>query len=432
MNEDIPETKLKRSLVGSHIAVKVGGEALKYAIRKPFLSETRKDLEREILDKRSAEILFKGLSLLKGTALKIAQMISMEMDLFPEAVRQELEKSYNRVPPINQVLIRRAVKNSLGQYPEAFFETFDLKAFAAASLGQVHHASTKKKEKIAVKVQYPGIDKTIRNDLQLVKNLFRPLPDYKRIRPAVEEIESRLLEETDYRKEAAHLNYFKKHLKVTSVVIPDNYRELSSKTVLSNTFLDGPTLDIWIKQNPGQRERDRIAQILNDLFLKSLYELKVIHADPNPGNFIILNHHRIGLLDFGCVKTFDPEFIALYRRLPLAIIRGEKELYFSILRQLGLTDSGLDKTAEDQIFKVVYRGGKWFGQLYREELFDFNKNRTFLAEGRALTNEIFKLRRYFTLSPDLVFLDRTRYGFLRLFESLRARVRIRNAYEWED
>ena len=142
--------------------------------RKPFLSKTgRRDLKAEY-NRKSGEILFQGLSLLKGTALKIAQMLSMELDIFPPEVRRELAKSCHQVPPMNRALVRKIVTSSLGKPPEEVFASFDANAFAAASLGQVHLATARTGEPLAIKIQYPGIRATISNDVQMIKTLLFP------------------------------------------------------------------------------------------------------------------------------------------------------------------------------------------------------------------------------------------------------------------
>lgn len=430
MKNEIPQGKWRRSLAGSKTAVQVGGKLLKYVAQKPFLSATGREEARADLERESARIVFQGLGVLKGTAIKIAQLLSLELDIFPAAVRKELEKSYNQVPAMNQALVRKAIQNAFGQAPEKVFHTFEPQAFAAASLGQVHRATDRHGTPLAVKVQYPGIRSTITSDIQLIRNLTRPLAEYELIGPALQEIEGRLLEEVDYQQEARHILFFRRHLKMDHLQIPEVRKDKTSANVLSTTFLSGRPLHLWLRSNPGREARDTVAQRLYDLFITSLYNLNCFHADPNPGNFIINRDLTVGLVDFGCVKRLSADFVHHYRQLPGAILQQDQEAHFHLFRKLRLVRPGIEPEVQEQLFQVMQRFGEWFGRLYREEVFDFKADGNFIREGRALSNEMFKLRRHMEMNPDFLFLDRTRYGLFRLFEQMGARVRIRNAYEW--
>ena len=209
MEADIPKGKISRTISSGKIAAKIGTKQLGYLIKRPFLSEEGKRKSKDRLDSENAKVLFKGLSLLRGTALKAAQMLSFENDIIPKSVQKELEKSYNQVPPINRALVRKIIVNNFDNPPENVFLSFDLKAFAAASLGQVHTAKSKNHEKLAVKIQYPDIAKTISNDITILKTALRPMSQYDIIKTALDEIKQVLLDETDYEKEAQNILFFR-------------------------------------------------------------------------------------------------------------------------------------------------------------------------------------------------------------------------------
>jgi len=430
MAAKIPKSKLQRSLAGGKTAARVGGKMLKFLAKRPFMDKERQAQEKDRAFNESAEIVFKGLCLLKGTALKIAQALSMEMDVFPEHVRRELEKSYNQVPPMNRVLIRKAIENAFGRPVEDIFQTFDLSAFAAASLGQVHTAIAPAGEKLAVKVQYPGIADTIRSDVTLIKSMLYPQKEYELIRPAIDEIKARLLEEIEYENEAANVAFFRENLRLPGIRIPEVYASLSNRQVLSTALVEGQPLNQWLKKAPAPETVNRVAQTLSDIFIESLYELNTLHADPNPGNFIICPDGRLGLVDFGCVKKLNPDFVDLYRQLPRTAVAGQKDRHFELLRQLKLVKPGIDAETREQMYVTMYRAGRWIGRLFEVEAFDFKANPDFFAEGRKITYDLHKLRSHMDLNTNFVFLDRTRYGLLRLFETMGATVRIQNPYEW--
>lgn len=431
MNDSLPESKLKRTVVGGRTAATVGGKVLRYLVKKPFMSEADQAVARDRLEKDYAREIFKGLVLLKGTALKIAQLLSFELDLIPSAIRKELEKSYNQVPPLNRALVRKVILNAFGESPEQVFARFDSTAHAAASLGQVHIASTHDGQKLAVKVQYPGIGKSIENDLQMIRSLARPTPYARFVLPVLKEIEVKLGEEIDYLQEARYTQFFHDHLKTENVRVPCVFKELSTKTVLTSEFIEGLSLDAWIATDPGQEERDRVAQTLYHLFLDSLLELKCLHADPNPGNYIIGPDLTVGLVDFGCVKRYSLEFVQLFKEVFKTMLKGNKEQYFEYLDKMQVIHTEIDTETQDEIYAILKRSAEWFGQLYEAEIFDFGKNSDFVLEGKKIMQETYHYRNYFKPNPEYVFLNRANYGMIRIFERLKARLRFIKPDEWE-
>jgi predicted unusual protein kinase regulating ubiquinone biosynthesis (AarF/ABC1/UbiB family) len=430
MAQEIPKGKWKRGLSGSKTAARMSQKALKYLARKPFLKEAERQAEKKAMNRENAVLLFKGLSLLRGTALKMAQLLSMEMEIFPPEITKELQKSYHQVPPINRALVRKSIQNALGKTPELIFAAFESTAFAAASLGQVHRAATGDGAELAVKIQYPGIRETIQNDVQLIKTALRPLPEYRMIVPAILEIETRLLEETDYRRELDNLAFFKECLRMDRVIVPTPYGEYSADTVLSAEHVNGPTLNEWLKTGPDREKRNFVAQTLQDLFIFGLYGLHRIHADPNPGNFIINGDTKIGLVDFGCVKRFDPGFVGLYGELPQAALHGGRKDYLRLLKALRIAGPDITPEVAEEMFQVFHEIGQWLGRLYQEKYFDFKANPDFISSGKKMMARAFELRKHADLNTNFIFLHRTRYGLLRLFERMGARVCFRNAYEY--
>jgi predicted unusual protein kinase regulating ubiquinone biosynthesis (AarF/ABC1/UbiB family) len=431
MMSKLPIGKIERALSGSRTAAKVGGKVLLHYAKRSFLNQDARRKDAEKLYQEGAQTLFVGLSLLKGTALKMAQQLSLEMELLPEAARKELAKAYHQVPPINRALVRKVILNGLGQPPEAIFKSFNLTAFAAASLGQVHKASDQEDNSLAVKIQYPGIAETIDGDMALLRHTLRPMIQNEQLSPALAEVSARLHEEVNYFTEADNLNYFEQNLDLEGVTIPRVWPDMSSETVLTTTLMPGKPLDQWLLDSPDPAAVDQVAQKLQQIFTKSLYALHVIHADPNPGNFIIGDDLTIGLVDFGCVKYLDPRFVEQYRRLSKAAYYKDIEEYFQLMIDLGIISKDLDPAILDKIRAVSDVATKWFGRLCQEEQFDFSRHPDFFTQGRDLMRQFQHLRRYAKVNPDFIFLDRTRYGLLRIFEQMGARVCFRNQYEWD-
>ena len=134
-------------------------------------------------------------------------------------------------------------------------------------------------------------------------------------------------------------------------------------------------------------------------------------------------------MDFGCVKRFTPEFVRSYQRLPQIITQGGKEEYFEALRGMDLVNTDLDRETEEAIYECAYAFGVWLGRLFDDEHFDFGKETGYIGEGKEIMRAMFRHRKHFTMNPDLVFLDRTRYGLMRIYEQLKCRISLRNPYE---
>ena len=431
MADKLPTGKLGRALTGGQTAARVGGRMLAYYAKRPFLSAADQQRAQETASRESARELFKGLSLLKGTALKMAQQLSLEMDLLPAEACRELGKAYHQVPPINRALARKVVQDGLGSPPETLFGSFNAQAHAAASLGQVHRAVGKDGRALAVKIQYPGIANTIDTDVALLRQLLKPVVRSDHLMPALAELAARLHEEVDYRKEADHCAHFGNALNLDGVRIPEVVPALSSATVLTTSFMPGRPLDDWLQSDPSQADRDRVAQKLQAIFLAGLYEMASLHADPNPGNFIIADDLTIGLVDFGCIKRLTPAFMDTYRRLTRSAARGQEGAHFRQMQAMGVFAPEADADTLRSLEEICNAFARWYRRLFAEPSFDFGRHPDFIGEGKAIMARFQQYRQHLQAQADFIFPDRTRYGLLRLFEQMGARVAFRNPHEWQ-
>ena len=431
MTDTMPKGKISRSFSSGKIAARMGTNHLGFFIKRPFLSKENQTQVKQKLDEKNAKILFQGLSLLRGTALKIAQMLSFEREFFPKSFQQELEKSYNQVPPINRALVRKIIINNFNAPPEEVFNSFDTKAFAAASLGQVHRARSRENQSLAVKIQYPDIGQTISNDIRLLKIILRPMAEFGIIKTALDEIEQVLLAETDYEREAQNIMFFSKFLNHPRVRIPTVTKALSTRHVLTMSCMEGMTLNHWLATNPDKDSKTQVAQTLNDIFVKGFYELHLIHADPNPGNFLISPDLSVSLLDFGCIRSFEPDFVALYQALVQQGGDHDKKAYQALLTRMKFITPGLDADIGDRMVAVFMEIGDWYSQLFQNVQFDFGANPDFMEKGRKLGMKMHEFRHHINgINPEFIFLDRTRYGLIRLFEKMEVKINIQNQYEY--
>jgi len=240
------------------------------------------------------------------------------------------------------------------------------------------------------------------------------------------------MEEIDYEQEAQHLVYFKYQLELDQVAVPAFFPETSCQNVLSQGRLEGVPLSEWLSGCPSQEERDAVARKLHTIYLYGLYEFNCIHADPNPGNFLVGPDLSIGLVDFGCIKCFDPRFVDLYKQLPRMALVGTADEVWDLIRAFGMPGDHPDRQAHDIITNIFMETGKWFAQLYEHEYFDFGAHPDFIERGKQISYQSMALRKHMKeVNTNFVYLHRTRYGLIRLFEMIKARVRMWNPYEWE-
>jgi predicted unusual protein kinase regulating ubiquinone biosynthesis (AarF/ABC1/UbiB family) len=259
------------------------------------------------------------LGTLKGGAMKLGQLLSMQKGVLPEETIQELSQLQRQAPGMHPTLARTQFKSALGKYPEEMFRTFEPEPFAAASLGQVHRAITLKGERVAVKIQYPAIRTSLENDFKLLRSAMLPGRISGHVPVAVlDEIQRGILEETDYLHEADNVDFFRHGLaELEYLKIPRVYRELSSNRVLTMSFIEGETLAEFLKRKPSVAMRELVTVRLREMFEAQTCWLGALHADSHPGNYLFQPDGAIGLVDFGCVKhlSFDiSEYFDNFRR----------------------------------------------------------------------------------------------------------------------
>jgi len=411
-SKNIPTSTLKRTAIAGVAVTKIGLKHLGYKARKVFSAKTpptnsaenndsaannensenqkstKSKLDTEQTqqhEEQIGELIFTVLSQLRGTAIKLSQLLSMETDMLPEAIRNKLKSACHEVPPINKALVRKQIVQALGSTPKQLFKAFDNEAFSAASIGQVHRALSFNNEKLAVKVQYPGISATINSDLKMLEKLFwlltktsNNMPKKPVITLLLAEMKSRLAEEIDYNIEASNLDWFQQKLQLKDIVIPKVKHELSSAKVLSMEMLTGQPIDKWLAGQPSQQQRNALGQKLFDFFWYCALTLKKIHADPHPGNFLVLENEQLGVIDFGCVRSLSDEFVdsftAMMPQIVDSYIFGKNiAALYSRYQALRFIDQEVSLiTFETEIFPNLQCYGQWLGQAYVKNTFNFN------------------------------------------------------------
>jgi predicted unusual protein kinase regulating ubiquinone biosynthesis (AarF/ABC1/UbiB family) len=291
-----------------------------YAVHRARLAtasgERRDELEAEYQLRTAAQVA-EALGNMKGALMKIGQMASYLDDGLPEGVRLALASLQQDAPPMSPELTAEVVRAELGDDPARVFAQWDPEPIAAASIGQVHRAVTHSGISVAVKVQYPGVDDAIRADLVNTDLLFRVLgmmfpgldPG-----PLVAELRERLTEELDYANEAANQRFFADAFADHPFIsVPDVIDELSTRRVLTTELAEGARF-AEVEQWP-QAERDLAAEAIYRFVFRSIYRLQAFNGDPHPGNYLFRPGGHVTFLDFGLVKRYLPEDVALFESL---------------------------------------------------------------------------------------------------------------------
>jgi len=420
MDKSLPTGKLSRGKVVGKALLKIGANKTK----RVFINGDKEQSHEDI-----ADILFDALGELKGVSVKIAQQVALGMPFLPSVYLEKISKSFNAIPSINKALVRKIIKTELGDYPQDIFESFEMEAFAAASLGQVHKA-TKNKKELAVKVQYPGIKKSIETDMSFIHFGLKRFAKGENVEHIIGEIEERLYEEVDYTLEAKNCTFFRENIDNENIIIPKVYPELSTEKVLTTTFLEGLDFETYLLTNPSQESRDGYAQLIFDNLFYTLYHLKSIHADPNPGNFLFMLGGKIGLIDFGCVKKIDNDFLQGFNALTLDLIEETSD---ETLMQHYLKLGMITQESPERMLQCYREVIKPIIELYMQPLmadsYDFALHNDFSKKGFEQINKVQQSQFYSMnqVHEKYIFFDRTLLGYYALFEKMGAKIETRFA-----
>ncbi len=343
-----------RKLAG--LSAQLGADVLKNGAKRLVGQEP------ELLSKAAAEKLVTTLGELKGAAMKLGQVVSMDTELLAPEVRQVIARLQNEAPPMPYEVVARVLREELGDAPEVLFREFDRTPLAAASLGQVHRAVLRDGRPVAVKVQYPGIAATLSGDMDNLGLVVNTLSKASRLADGTayfQELREELLLETDYRREAGLCTAFARGVaRLPELKVPAVIPERTTGRVLTLELLQGRTLKDWVVSGPSAGERFRVARQLLLAIYGPFFTVGEMHADPHPGNFMVLEDGRLGLLDFGSNKRFSPRFVDANRRMFLHAVRLESMDVMGLSREVGFTSELPDAEAAELIQEVLHIAGR--------------------------------------------------------------------------
>jgi len=426
--DSIPTGKISRATRLVRTGVKVGINQLKY------YGDTLVDPQnaKEKLNQNNASDIYDGLKNLKGSALKVAQMLSMEKNILPKAYVEQFSLAQFSVPPLSAPLVRKTFFKYFGKHPEDLFDTFNSKSIAAASIGQVHQA-TKHGKELAIKIQYPGVADSISSDLAMVKPVAIKMFNIKGkdSDKYFEEVEQKLLEETDYILEVKQSQQMVADCKhIEHLIFPDYYPDLSNHRIITMDWIDGEHLSQFTKVNTNKVLSDKLGQALWDFYMYQMHELKRVHADPHPGNFLVTPKGELVAIDFGCIKAIPDSFYIPYFELAIPENINNPEMFTKKLYELEIL-TPTDTPEEIDFFSTLFHEMlSLFTQPMHNETFDFS-DETFFSKVADLSEKYSKDTQLRKMngnrgSKHFLYINRTFFGLYNLMNDLGAKVFVNN------
>ena len=423
--DTIPTNKIERASKLVSTGIKVGGNYIRYYGDKIIKGEDGK----KKLNENNAKDIYDGLKELKGSALKVAQMLSMEKNLLPQAYVEQFGLAQFSVPPLSAALVKKTIRKYLGADPDVIFDTFDTQSENAASIGQVHRA-TKEGKKLAVKIQYPGVANSISSDLALIKPIALKMFNQKGKDTAkyFKEVEDKLLEETDYLQELENSEYVSKAaVNIPNLKFSGYYPEWTTTKTLTMDWMEGVHLSEYVaQQDEGKQIRNQLGQTLWDFYMFQIHGLKKVQADPHPGNFMVDEDRNLIAIDFGCMKSIPEDFYHPYFELSNKENIEDLAKFDALLRELEILLPSDSKEEVAYFTELFQRMMRLFTLPFHDSSFDFadaefwNAIST-LSKDFAGDSQLRKMNGN-RGSKHFIYINRTFFGLYHLLYDLKAEI----------
>lgn len=431
--DKIATSRMNRTMKFLGTGAKIGGNYIKHYAKKTLNPELSKDE----LHEDNAEDIYNTLSSLKGSALKVAQMLSMERAVLPKAYADKFTLAQYQAPPLSAPLVKQTFRKSIGKDPNEVFDSFELNATNAASIGQVHKAR-KNGIQLAVKVQYPGVADSIQSDLKMVKPIAMRMFNIseKELAVYMDEVEGKLLEETDYELELQRSEAISKACAhIEGLLFSRYFKEWSGNRVLTMEWMQGSHLDAFLKTEPKQEIRNQAGQALWDFYSFQMHELKQVHADPHPGNFLFQPDGQVAVLDFGCIKEIPQEFYENYFALILPNVQSNEDRIEQILENLEMLLPG-DSLETRQLIKELFTNmTRLLSKPFSVDRFDFGDtsylNSIYTLGEEIARNPVLRKAGDGRGSRHMLYINRTYFGLYNLLHLLQAKVNTGVQEEWQ-
>jgi len=426
-----PVGSLRRLFTLGGLQARLGGAYIAYWLRGWFKNADRRKQDLLETHLRAAFKVLDTMGYLRGAVMKLGQVLANLPTVVPDEYADLLGTLHFQAPPMHYALLREYLTDELGKDPEEVFDSFETTAFAAASLGQVHRARLKTGEPVAVKIQYPGIARTIRADFRNLFTFLFPIRwtrDWEYMRQQCEYVRQVLELETDYEREADNLRLARALMREDDgIVVPRVYPEYSTRRVLTMEYINGRNFAEFLNQNTSQETRDGFATKMVRASMRLFYAGRMFYADPNPGNFLFLDDGRLGSIDFGCICRFtDAEWESM--RQADAVLQGTEA---DIARFNTIwAEMGPDEQPSPEWLRIRAAYTLWSWKPFRHEgPFDFGDARHY-TEGVELLLNMMRLRDA-RGKPLSAFIARDTHAFQANLYRMRARVDYKTLHDEE-
>ncbi|MFV8455694.1 ABC1 kinase family protein [Vibrio owensii] len=421
----LPTHRISRFSKFASLATRVAGNVIAEGTKQ--IAKGNKPKAKDLLlTPQNIARLTDQLAHLRGAAMKLGQMLSMDAgDVLEPELADILSRLRSNADPMPAKQLNGVMEGSLGANWKAEFLSFNFKPIASASIGQVHQAYNDAGDNLAVKVQYPGIRKSIDSDVDNVGTLLKVvglIPESVDYKGLLEEAKKQLHDEADYAREAQFAIRYHDALKEhPHFVVPKIHTESSSDSVLAMEFIDGSPIEQI--EHYDQSTRDFVMHSLLELLFRELFEFKMVQTDPNFANYLYIeNTRQIGLLDFGATREYSERFSTGYRQAFASVVNNDEQGLNDALEQIGFFSQTILPDQRQAILDLVKMACE---PMLVDEPYDFKASG--LAQKLREAGTILSMEQEYWHTPpaDALFLHRKIGGMYLLAARIGAKVNIR-------
>ena len=421
----LPTHRISRFSKFASLATRVAGNVIAEGTKQ--IAKGNKPKAKDLLlTPQNIARLTDQLAHLRGAAMKLGQMLSMDAgDVLEPDLADILSRLRSNADPMPAKQLNAVMENALGTNWKTEFLSFNFKPIASASIGQVHQAYSDAGDNLAVKVQYPGVRKSIDSDVDNVGTLLKVvglIPESVDYKGLLEEAKKQLHDEADYAREAHFAIRYHDALKDhPHFVVPKIHTESSSDAVLAMEFIDGSPIEQI--EHYDQSTRDFVMHSLLELLFRELFEFKMVQTDPNFANYLYIeNTRQIGLLDFGATREYSEQFSTGYRQAIASVVNDDEQGLNNALEQIGFFSKTIMPAQRQAILDLVKMACE---PMLVDEPYDFKASG--LAQKLREAGTILSMEQDYWHTPpaDALFLHRKIGGMYLLAARIGAKVNIR-------